>query len=263
MVAPPPTPPTVKPTRPGHGEGPGFSGAMKSFALAGVMPRAPNVESLSVSVNEEPRFSDPQHIRQFDADTDVLASLCDQSPAIIALISIETGKVVYMNRAGMTAVGLTSPKDVRDVSPAAYLSPVTYQAMSTVGLQAALSGEEWIDEGTFLNLVTHTEFDVEIRLFPIIERSSNEIHFLATIARDIAARKQATAQLELSESRFRRLAENIPDIVFRARLTDPPQLEYLNTAVESVLGHTVQDCYDNPKIVFSVIGLDLLEASAP
>ncbi len=71
----------------------------------------------------------------------------------------------------------------------------------------------------------------------------NAVMLASAIARAIesrhraAERDQAQTLLAQSEARFRRLAEQAPDIIFRYLLIPQPQLDFVNPAVAEVLGY--------------------------
>lgn len=73
-------------------------------------------------------------------------------------------------------------------------------------------------------------------------------HIIAVIGRDISAQKAAEDQLRESEARFRRLAENAPDIIYRYRLEPTPHFEYISPAVTSLLGFSPEEFYADPEL---------------
>jgi PAS domain S-box-containing protein len=75
-----------------------------------------------------------------------------------------------------------------------------------------------------------------------------ERDIIAIIGRDISAHKAAEARLRESEARFRRLAENAPDIIYRFRLRPDPGFEYISPAVTAMLGFTPDEFYADPEL---------------
>jgi diguanylate cyclase (GGDEF)-like protein/PAS domain S-box-containing protein len=97
----------------------------------------------------------------------------------------------------------------------------------------------------------------ETRLTPVKDEDSEEIVSVIGVAIDVTEQKHAVraleestteqklAQLALEESeqRFRRLAENAPDIIFRYTRAEPAGFEYVSPAIEGILGYTPTELY--------------------
>jgi PAS domain S-box-containing protein len=68
--------------------------------------------------------------------------------------------------------------------------------------------------------------------------------------------RSAEMALMASEARFRRLAENAPDIIYRWRVTGPMGFEYISPAVEAILGYPVDKFYENPRFLLAIVHPD-------
>ena len=68
------------------------------------------------------------------------------------------------------------------------------------------------------------------------------------------AREQAA--LRESESRFRRLAENMPDLIYRYRLAPARGFEYVSPAATAITGYTPDEHYADPDLGFKIVHPD-------
>jgi PAS domain S-box-containing protein len=86
-----------------------------------------------------------------------------------------------------------------------------------------------------------------------IEMAGKDI--LHSIIQDITERKQVEEALCQSEARFRRLAENARDMIYRMSLPDG-KYEYISPAALSVFGYSPEEFYKTPKLIKQAIHPD-------
>jgi PAS domain S-box-containing protein len=79
----------------------------------------------------------------------------------------------------------------------------------------------------------------------VAKRTSELAQVNARLKEEIAGHERAEEALRQSEERFRRLAENARDIIYRMSLPDG-RYEYVSPAVLTVLGYPPEDYYANP-----------------
>ena len=60
-------------------------------------------------------------------------------------------------------------------------------------------------------------------------------------------------EMKESKDRFRLMAENAQDIIFRYRLSPSNQMEYISPAIAHIAGYSPEVFYDNPLQIFKLI----------
>lgn len=84
------------------------------------------------------------------------------------------------------------------------------------------------------------------RLVPVVERALYD-------ARVRSERRKMEAALRESEARFRRLADNARDLIYRINLVPERSFEYVSPSVEEIVGYTPEDHYSNPNLAYEII----------
>lgn len=90
---------------------------------------------------------------------------------------------------------------------------------------------------------------------PLLDASGKLVEF-QSIGEDITERKRTEEALRESEERFRRLAENAQDFIYRYRLGPPPQYDYASPALLKITGYTPEELYARPGLLLEEVHPD-------
>ena len=95
-----------------------------------------------------------------------------------------------------------------------------------------------------------SEVPVEISLSPVY---SDDDRYVAATVRDVSERRTMESALRSSEERYRLLAHNAEDVVYRISLeSSPPTFEYLSPSVTQLTGHPPEDFVHNPNLFIEI-----------
>ncbi|CAN5455600.1 PAS domain S-box protein [soil metagenome] len=70
---------------------------------------------------------------------------------------------------------------------------------------------------------------------------------------NVTSEIQVHLQLKESEQKFRMLAENATDLIYRYSVYPEPKYEYVSPSVKLFTGYTPEDFYSNPLLVFKIV----------
>ncbi|MCH8814951.1 MAG: PAS domain S-box protein [Chloroflexi bacterium] len=97
--------------------------------------------------------------------------------------------------------------------------------------------------------------DVLLSAFAIRNEEGEFIRSLGALT-DVTGRRRAEQALRESEEKFRLLAENAVDIVYRYRLNPDPGYEYISPAVTATTGYKPDEFYADPDLHWKIVHPD-------
>jgi diguanylate cyclase (GGDEF)-like protein/PAS domain S-box-containing protein len=162
------------------------------------------------------------------------------------------GKVVYWNKAAESLYGWSAKevmgRPILDITPSEELMEQAEEIMSELMAGRSWSGEFVVrrKDGTiFPAMVTDT---------PVHDEQGNLVAIIG-VSTDITELKQ-TEELRRSEERFRLLAENAQDLIFRYRLKPTPGFEYVSPSATAMIGYTPEEHYADPELGLKIVHPD-------
>ncbi|MEM6500808.1 MAG: PAS domain S-box protein [Cyanobacteria bacterium P01_C01_bin.89] len=149
------------------------------------------------------------------------------------------GRLSYLNRAGRDLLGIPDTIDVQRLRLQDCVPSDLAEKLSPSQLGKTLRDGTWKGESQLLHSNGQL---VDVSEVLIARRDeADRIEFIATIARDISAQKQAEEALRESEERFRTLVANIPGVIYRRLADERWTLAFISEAVESLTGYRAEE----------------------
>ena len=188
------------------------------------------------------------------AERNLLRTLIDNLPDLIYAKDIE-GRFILKNLADVRQMGAASPEETIGRTDFDYY-PLDIAERFHADDQAVIqSGQPLINREESGVGADGTRGWFLTSKVPLRDRRG-EIVGLVGIGRDITERKQAEEARRESEARYRRLAENAQDLIYRYRLSPDPAFEYVNPAATIITGYTPEDYYADPQLGFKLVHPD-------
>lgn len=123
--------------------------------------------------------------------------------------------------------------------------------------------ERVTQQGIVVGLGNHTvlvrrdgyELAIEDSAAPIRNRSG-EITGVIIVFRDVSEKRQQQKALAESEKRFRLLAHNAQDVIYRIALVPERKFEFVSPSVTRIIGYTPEEHYQDPDLAFKLVHPD-------
>ncbi len=175
--------------------------------------------------------------------------------------------------AAANAIVITDPNGtIQWVNPA-FTATTGYEAHEAIGRNPSLlksgahsedfyrelwstitAGEPW--HGDVVNRRKDGTLYTEEQTITPVRNGDGTIHHFIAIKQDISDSLQAKRELRESEERYRMLAENAADVVFRLRFHPNLAFEYVSPSAQTLTGYTPEEHYADPGLFYSVLHPD-------
>src|ERR671912_540403 len=159
------------------------------------------------------------------------------------------GRIVYWNRAAQELYGWSKEEvmghPIVEVTPSQEMLERAEEIMSELRAGRSWSGEFVVqrkDGSTCSAMVTDT---------PVHDEQGN-LEGIIGVSTDITEIKKME-ELRRSEERFRLLAENAQDLIYRYRLIPTPGFEYVSPSATAIIGYTPEDHYPDPELAYKIV----------
>jgi PAS domain S-box-containing protein len=162
------------------------------------------------------------------------------------------GTIIYWNRAAEELYGW--PKEevmsrpIVEITPSEEMLERAAEIMSELRAGRSWSGEFVVqrkDGSTFAAMVTDT---------PVHDEQGNLAGIIG-VSTDITEFKKME-ELRRSEERFRLLAENAQDLIYRYQLKPTLGFEYVSPSATAITGYTPEEHYADPELRFKLVHPD-------
>ena len=173
--------------------------------------------------------------------------LFENNPLPMWLYDEATLAFLAVNEAAIEQYGYTRAEflkmTLKDIRPAADIPRLLADvAETTRSLNNAGEWRHMRRDGTV--------FPVEI-VSHILEYQHRKARLV--VVHDLTERKRSQSELQASEERFRLLAENAPDFIYRYRLLPTPMYEYVCPAATAMTGYSPDEFYQDPGLDYKLV----------
>src|SRR5918997_1742806 len=159
------------------------------------------------------------------------------------------GKIIYWNQAAEELYGWTTEEvmghPIVEVTPSEELLERAEEIMVELRAGRSWTGEFVVrrkDGSTFPAMVTDS---------PVYDEQGTLVSIIG-VSTDLTELKKAE-EMRRSEERFRLLAENAQDLIYRYRLKPTPGFEYVSPSATAIIGYTPEEHYADPGLMYKIV----------
>ncbi len=195
-------------------------------------------------------FHDITERKRAEEALHISISAIESSINAIAIADLE-GNLSYINRAFLKLWGYQDAQEVLGRSAVEFWEDKNKS--QTIVDSLAKTGS-WVGELT-ARRKNGEKFEAQLLASLVTDAAGKPIRLMASFI-DITERKQTERALLDSEERFRLLAENAQDIIYRIRFWPQFGFEYVSPASTMITGYTPEEHYADPYLGFKLVHPD-------
>lgn len=237
-----------------------YEGSLSSFFEVRIFPSSEGLTVLITDITE--RKLTEEKLRYSEEN---YRNIFQNAPVGLFRSRISDGKIIECNDQLARMIGFKSREEIISkeiVAKHRYVDPDAREKMIKTILKTGCL--ENFETGIYGKDGSIIWVRVSARISPMYDDC------IEGVAEDITAQKQAEEALRESEERYRRLAENAPDIIYRYELIPRCGFTYVSPAVTAIVGYTPDEHYSDPELGFKIVHPDdryllekLLEGKIP
>jgi len=135
-----------------------------------------------------------------------------------------------------------------------FIHPEDIPRLAELQSKALIEGKTAVFNYRFRHKKTGKYIWIEERVFPKYDEAGIHIANFG-VTRDITEIKEAELALKVNEEKFRMLAENARDVIFKFSIF-PPRYEYVSPFIFELTGYTPEEFYADPYLSFKITHKD-------
>lgn len=170
--------------------------------------------------------------------------------SLIGVVVIQDGRLVYLNSRMAEIIGYDRAEITAMDSIFEFIHPDDHEIVSE-RIRRRLSGEETEARYRF-RLVHAAGRIVHVEVHGSLSSYDGRPAVVSSI-NDVTEQLSMLERLSESEGRFRHLAENAKDFIFRYRLRPEREFEYVSAAATHTTGYSPAEYYRSPNLILRLI----------